>query len=63
MHPVFSLMGGKGLLEAAGKELYPLRVRNLGTIRAAVRLLSAEEVVPACVTEAVLPYDHRQPRP
>ncbi|MBI4797302.1 MAG: hypothetical protein HY794_00890, partial [Desulfarculus sp.] len=49
MAPVFSLMGGKGVLEAAEKGLYPLRARNLGTVRAAARLLSPEEVVPALV--------------
>lgn len=63
MRPVFSLMGGKGVLEAAEKGLYPLRARNLGTIRAAARLVSAEEVVPVLVAEADLPWDRRPPRP
>lgn len=63
MAPVFSLMGGKGVLEAAEKGLYPLRARNLGTVRAAARLLMPEEVVPALVAEADLPWNRRPARP
>ncbi|MBI5522315.1 MAG: hypothetical protein HY910_06785 [Desulfarculus sp.] len=63
MAPVFSLMGGKGVLEAAEKGLYPLRARNLGPVRAAARLLTPEEVVPALVAEADLPWNRRPARP
>ncbi|MFH1035544.1 MAG: alpha-2-macroglobulin family protein [Pseudomonadota bacterium] len=62
MRPIFSLLGGKGVLEAAEKGLYPLRARNLGTIRAAALLLGPEEVVPALVAEAYLPWNRRPPR-
>ncbi|MFZ5586935.1 MAG: alpha-2-macroglobulin family protein [Thermodesulfobacteriota bacterium] len=61
--PVFSLLGGKGVLEAGANALYPLRLRNLDLVRAAVQHLGPEAAVPALVAEQDRPWDQKPRRP
>ncbi|MFH1057505.1 MAG: MG2 domain-containing protein, partial [Pseudomonadota bacterium] len=61
--PVFSLLGGKGVLEAEAKALYPLRLRNLDLVRAAVQYIGPEAAVPALVAEQDRPWDRKPRRP
>lgn len=63
LRPIFSLASDKGVLESALEPVYPLRLRNLGKVRAAVQLLSAEAVVPALVAEDERPWDQPAPEP
>ncbi len=64
LYPLFSLAGGKGVLEAApGRPaLYPLKLRNLKGLRLGLRFLEAEDIVPALVAEADRPWNQK-PRP
>lgn len=63
MHPIFLLPGDKGVLESAGKGLYPFQARNLGKVRVAVQFIEGEQIVPTLIAEADRPWDKRPPRP
>lgn len=60
--PVFSLLGGKGVLETA-QALYPLRLRNLSRVRAGLRFYGPDQAVPVLVAEADRPWDQKPRRP
>jgi|GEM_PF-3567053 len=60
--PVFSLLGGKGVLEA-DHAWYPLRLRNLSQVRAGLRFHGPDQAVPALVAEADRPWDQKPRRP
>ncbi len=61
LSPLISLAGGKGVLEAApGRPArYPLKLRNLQSLRLGLKFLSPDEVVPALVAEADRPWDEK----
>lgn len=47
--PVFSLAAEKGVMEAGLKAIYPLSLRNVKDVRAALTFLGPEAIVPALV--------------
>ena len=63
LRPIFSLGSDKGVLESSLEAVYPLRLRNLDKVRAAVRLVPADAVVPALVAEDERPWDQPAPEP
>ncbi len=63
MEPFFSLAGGKGVLEAAGKPLYPLRVRNVPRLRVGLLPLKPDQIVPAMVAEEERPWNQKPAPP
>ncbi len=62
LEPFFSLAGGKGVLEAKGRPLYPLRLRNLHRLRVGLRPLAPDQAVPALVAEGDRSWEQK-PRP
>lgn len=62
LEPFFSLAGGKGVLEASGKPLYPLRLRNVQRLRVGMLPLSLDQVVPSLIAEEERPWD-KKPSP
>jgi uncharacterized protein YfaS (alpha-2-macroglobulin family) len=62
LEPYFSLAGGKGVLEAEGKPLYPLRLRNVPRLRVGLVPLQPESAVPALVAEKDRPWNQK-PQP
>lgn len=62
LEPFFSLAGGKGVLEASGKPLYPLRLRNVPRLRVALMPLAPDQVAPALVAEEERPWN-KKPAP
>ncbi|MCA1905124.1 MAG: hypothetical protein LDL11_00865 [Desulfarculus sp.] len=60
--PIFSLVGGKGVLETA-QALYPLRLRNLSQVRAGFQFFGPDQAVPTLVAEADRPWDQKPRRP
>jgi uncharacterized protein YfaS (alpha-2-macroglobulin family) len=63
LEPFFSLAGGKGVLEAAGKPLYPLRLRNVPRLRVGMLPLALDQIVPALVDEEDRPWNKKPPPP
>ena len=63
--PLVSLAGGKGVLEAApGRPaLYPLKLRNLESLRLGLKFLAPEEIVPALVAESNRRWDQKPEPP
>lgn len=61
--PVFSLAADKGVLESGLKAVYPLVLRNVKDVRAALTFLDAETIVPALVAEDDRPWNKPPPWP
>ncbi len=61
--PFFQLLGDKGVQEAGAAPHYPLRLRNAGKVRAALRYVSAEEAAPLMAEEEERAYDKKPAAP
>lgn len=62
LQPFFNLAGGKGILEATAKPLYPLRLRNVTRLKVGLRPLKPEQAVPAMVAESSRHWN-KKPKP
>jgi uncharacterized protein YfaS (alpha-2-macroglobulin family) len=62
LQPFFSLAGGKGVLEATGKPLYPLRLRNVPKLKVGIQPIKPDQAVLAMVAENVRPWN-KKPKP
>ena len=62
LQPFFNLAGGKGVLEATAKPLYPLRLRNVPQLKVGIQPLAPDQVVPALVAEQARPWN-KKPAP
>lgn len=62
LEPYFNLAGGKGVLEAVGQPLYPLRLRNVPRLKVGLVALGPDQAVPALRAEEDRPWD-KKPEP
>ncbi len=59
LRPFFSMAGGKGVLEATGKPLYPIRLRNVPRLKMGILPLTPDQAVPAMVAEQGRPWNKK----